>query len=130
MRLELNEFNIKVVIIEPGVIGTEFEEVMTQPFLDRSKGSPYEDNVSAFMESGKIMLQQCSPPSVIANVMSLAVHLKHPNRRYVAGAFAKPLLFMRACFGDAVMDAVLLSTLKNGIFIGLLPIFTGFVSKV
>jgi hypothetical protein len=104
--------------------------VMTQPLLDRSKGSPYEGNVSAFIESGKIMLKQCSPPSVIANVISLAVCLRYPSRRYVAGAFAKPLLFMRACFGDAVMDAVLLSTLKNGILIGLLPVFIGVVSRV
>lgn len=40
-RLELGPFNIDVVIIEPGVIATEFADVMVAPMIMRSGDGPY-----------------------------------------------------------------------------------------
>lgn len=42
LRLELQQFNINVVILEPGAIITEFFDVMLQPMIERSKGGPYQ----------------------------------------------------------------------------------------
>jgi NAD(P)-dependent dehydrogenase (short-subunit alcohol dehydrogenase family) len=110
LRLELNPFGIKVAIIEPGIIKTEFYEVMTQPLIDRSKGGPYEPFVTKFtsgdMDSGG------SPPSLIANTIAKAVEAKNPKRRYVAGALAKPLMFIRGWLGDGVFDFLMLRNIK------------------
>jgi short-subunit dehydrogenase len=36
LRLELKQFNIDIVIVEPGIIETEFTSVMKAPFMERS----------------------------------------------------------------------------------------------
>ena len=40
LRLELKEFNIKVVILEPGAIATEFGDVFIEPMMKYSGKSP------------------------------------------------------------------------------------------
>ena len=111
LRIELHQFNIKVAIIEPGLIKTEFGDVMFQPMMDRSKGTPYEECVNAmaknFGESGG------SDPIVIARAIAHASESSNPKRRYVAGARAGALLFLRGWLGDGVFDALMLSTMKS-----------------
>ena len=41
LRLELEPFGIDVVIVEPGIINTEFGDVMTGPMMERSGNSAY-----------------------------------------------------------------------------------------
>jgi hypothetical protein len=53
-----------------------------------------------------------SPPSVIANLVSKAVNSRKPKTRYVAGKFAKPMMFMRKYFGDRIFDKVVMSTVR------------------
>lgn len=113
LRLELNPFNIHVAIIEPGAIKTEFADVMTQPMIDRSSGSPYEEYVQNFVKNTGSMESSGSPPSVISNVVMKASEAKRPKRRYVAGAMARPFMFLRRWFGDGVYDAIMLSFIKS-----------------
>lgn len=111
LRLELNAFNIKVVIMEPGMIATEFGDVMSGPLKDRSKGGAYEATVNKFLAAGEQSMPM-SPPSVIANAMADAVVRKNPPRRYLVGSMAKPLVFIRGWMGEGVYDAIMLSNLK------------------
>ncbi len=41
LRTELKDFGIKVVIVEPGGIKTEFDDVMLEPMIERSGNGPY-----------------------------------------------------------------------------------------
>lgn len=111
LRLELKPFGIDVVIIEPGGIKTEFADVLYQPMIERAKGSPYEDISNKLAKSTMELYSknQLSPPSVIASVVSKAVSAKKPKTRYVAGKFAKPMLFIRKYFGDRVFDKIIMS---------------------
>jgi len=111
LRLELNQFNIKVVIMEPGMTQTEFGDVMLEPLKQRSKGGAYEASVAKLTQKGSktIVLSQ---PSVIADAMADAVVRKNPPRRYLVGAMAKPLVFIRGWLGDSVFDAIMLSNIK------------------
>ena len=43
LRTEVQQFGIDVVIIEPGAIGTEFNDVFVGPMLERSGDGPYKD---------------------------------------------------------------------------------------
>lgn len=115
LRLELKPFNIHVVVIEPGGIATEFGEVLYQPMLDRSQGTPYESMSEQVANSTKEMYDkegQLSPPSVISNLVSKAVNSDKPKTRYVAGKFAKPMMFIRKYFGDRIFDKIIMSQLK------------------
>jgi short-subunit dehydrogenase len=111
LRFELKQFNIDVIIIEPGAIATEFAAVTFDQVQKNSGEGPYRhmfesmmSNAQRFDGNGRM---QGSPPSVIANTISRAIKASQPRTRYVAGSMAKPLLFIRKWFGDRVFDRVL-----------------------
>ena len=103
-----------MVIVEPGAIATEFGDVMTQPMLDRSKDGPYAPMAQAVADASKTNYEKggASPASVITNVISQAITADKPKTRYVAGKFAKPLMFLRKWFSDRTFDKIVMSQMK------------------
>jgi short-subunit dehydrogenase len=115
LRLETRPFGINVVIVEPGLIATEFGEVLHQPLLERSKGGVYEDLASKIIKSTEASYSRpngSSPASVISRVISRAIHSKKPRTRYVAGKMAKPVMMMRRLLSDRAFDKLIMSQLK------------------
>lgn len=114
LRLELKQFNIDVVIIEPGVIVTEFGDVMMDPMMERSGDGPYGRIAKSVRASTDEMYSkgQGTPPEAIAKVISKAIKAKKPKTRYVKGKFAKPMMFIRKWLGDRVFDKLVLSQVK------------------
>ena len=115
LRLELKQFGIDVVIIEPGAIKTEFGDVMTAPMMERSGEGPY-SKLAKSMEKAALESYEkpnaSSPPSVISNLISKAINAKKPKTRYVAGKMAKPAMFARKYFGDRFFDKMIMSQVK------------------
>ena len=111
LRLELHPFNIKVSIVEPGGISTEFGGVAVSPVVDRIKGSPYEESVEKYLNSRRKMAPKYSHPSVISDVIVKASESANPKRRYLAG-YGKQLLSIRFWLGDAFYDFLMLKLLK------------------
>ena len=110
LRLELKPFGIDVVIIEPGIIKTEFADVMTGPMLKRSGVGPYGElarkvakGAENGMEKGK-----GSKPEVIAELVSKAVHARRPRTRYAGGFLAKPVMWLRIHLGDRFFDRMIM----------------------
>ena len=108
LRIELQPFGIDVVVIEPGIIATEFGDVMTQPMLDRSGHGPYGKLAHAIAGSKSPMSQ----PGVVAQAIARAVRARRPKTRYVAGNLARPLMFVRKYFGDRVYDRLIMSQFR------------------
>ncbi|MCY1366659.1 3-hydroxybutyrate dehydrogenase [compost metagenome] len=107
LRLELAPFGINVVVIEPGVIATEFGDVMAKPMLERSGEGPYGELAQRISKASLPM----SPPQVVADAIVRAVEADRPKTRYVAGKFARPLMFVRKYFGDRIYDRLIMSQL-------------------
>ena len=114
LRLELRPFHIDVVIIEPGVIATEFGDVVMAPLLKRSGSGPYSRMANAVATATKASYEQggASDPHVIVRLVLQAVRAHKPHTRYVAGKYAKPMMFLRKWFGDRVFDKIVLATVK------------------
>lgn len=110
LRLETKQFGIKVSIIEPGAIETEFSDVMNQPMIDRSKGGPYENLSNAIIEANKGANDGSSStsPDIIAKTISKAISSKNPKTRYAAGKMAKPILFFRRWLSDKAFDKMIM----------------------
>lgn len=108
LRIELKAFGINVVVIEPGIIATEFGDVMTQPMLDRSGNGPYGSLAHAIAGSTAPMSQ----PTVVAEAIARAVKARRPKTRYVAGNLARSLMFVRKYFGDHVYDRLIMSQFR------------------
>ncbi|KWB14678.1 oxidoreductase [Burkholderia cepacia] len=114
LRLELAPFGIRVVIVEPGLIETGFGDVVSRSLLARSGSGAYAKLTQAVAKS----TQQAygngrgTDPGVIANVVSQAVRAKKPRTRYVAGKYAKPMILIRAWFGDRMFDRMIMSQMR------------------
>lgn len=111
LRLEVAEFGIKVVIVEPGLIETGFGDVVSGNFVKRSASGPYGHLVANVANSVKNAYGngRGSDPKVIADVVARAVKSPHPRTRYAAGKYARMLIGMRVWLGDRLFDRIILS---------------------
>ncbi|MGC4102440.1 oxidoreductase [Ferruginibacter sp.] len=111
MRLELKQFNIKVVVLEPGFIATEFGSVLINNFSKISGQSAYSGMMTKIIDGTKKAAQGngSSKPSVIADTISKIVSSKNPKTRYRVGKFAKPMVWMRTYLGDRLFDKIVMS---------------------
>ncbi len=111
LRLELEPFGIKVVVIQPGLIETEFGEVVAKGLLSRPGSGAYTKlaEIVAKATQNAYKPGRGTNPKVIARLVSKAIKAKRPHPRYVAGKYAAPMLFIRKWFGDRVFDQMIRS---------------------
>lgn len=115
LRLELAQFNINVVILEPGIIATEFAEVLYKPLIENSGKGAYSVLANKIAKSTKELYdnpKNMSPSSVISKTVEKIISSNRPKTRYVAGKLAKPLMFIRKYFGDRIFDKAVMSQVK------------------
>jgi NAD(P)-dependent dehydrogenase (short-subunit alcohol dehydrogenase family) len=114
LRLELAPFGIRVVIIEPGPIITEWNSIARDGLLEQSKGGAYEDRsvrVHATMERGDTGWAGTTP-DVVAKKIVKAATTAHPRPRYPVGKGAGSTLLARRLLPDRAFDVVVNSMYK------------------
>lgn len=101
MRYELKQFGINIVIIEPGVIKTNFvENIKTADKRSRPE-SPYADLIGRAMRGfGIMMMDNSSPPKLVAEAILNAITSKDPEIRYVVGEDAEYIMKVRKSTSD------------------------------
>ena len=109
LRIETAPFNIQVVLIEPGAIRTEFGEVTGAGLQKYAADTAYTEITGSFikMMSNPRMAKRGTDARVLGEVFVEAATAKKPKRRYVKGAMARPVLFVRKWFGDGVYERML-----------------------
>lgn len=90
MRYELSPFGIKTIIIEPGVIQTNFFSSMK--VAHGKPGSPYKEITEKVMNGVKMMAEMGTPPAEVAKTIMKAVKTAEPLPRYVVGSDASMFL--------------------------------------
>ncbi len=115
LRLELEPFGIKVVMVEPGPIKTEWDSIAADHLLKASGNGVYQNAAKSF---GKMLAASyegntASTPEVIAATIVKAIKAKNPKTRYAAGKMAKTLIFSRWLLSDKMFDGIVKSELKR-----------------
>jgi NAD(P)-dependent dehydrogenase (short-subunit alcohol dehydrogenase family) len=90
MRYELSPFGIKTIIIEPGVIQTNFFSSMK--VAHGKPGSPYKEITEKVMNGVKMMAEMGTPPVEVAKTIMKSIKTSEPLPRYVVGSDASMFL--------------------------------------
>ena len=85
MSYELEPFGIKVVIVEPGVIRTNFGNGLVVAKKSQDPNSPYSTMMKKIANSFEELMKNSSSPDLVAKVVLNAVKDENPNLRYLAG---------------------------------------------
>ncbi|MFF2597255.1 oxidoreductase [Priestia megaterium] len=111
LRFEVAQFGIDVVIIEPGSIESEWNDITLENVQKTSGHTAYAKMTKAFVDMSKRAPKSTSP-KVIAEIVLRAIESKKPKTRYVAGQFAKPLIALRKLVSDRMYDGILYRMFK------------------
>ena len=109
LRVELKEFDIDVVVVQPGAINTNFSNV-TKTYIDKYReNSAYQHLYGEpVTDTGNEVLSNQSDPIVIAKVINKAMNARNPKTRYAAGAYSKIGIFLRKIMTDKMFDRFIL----------------------
>jgi len=110
---ELAEFGIKIIVIEPGVVQTNFFNNLKINGLDTS--SPYYELMKKRVSFLKIAMKNSpTSSSQVANTILDALNSKRPEFRYVIGMDAKNSIQKK----DSLSDKKFMKWVSDGIFQG------------
>ncbi len=108
MRMELEAFNIKVIVIEPGPVTTDFFSVAGERVdlnIPESGRTLYRAAIQAIKEIEQQTARLAWTPERVADVMIRALQSRHPHPRYVAATGGKMMLFfMRKVLPTRLVD--------------------------
>ena len=112
-RFELKPFGVAVVVIEPGIIRTEFGNAAVSTF-EEAEG-PY----ASYKESLRNVLSSAYEgplgkasvgPGVVAKTIGKAIESRRPRTRYIVPAFTRGILIARRLLPDRAWDAAVGTT--------------------
>lgn len=105
LRFETKGFGIKVVVIEPGGVETEWSGIAANSAEQYSGNSAYAKLAAGWSRTVKRL--KGAKPSVISDLLMRAVRAKNPKTRYVGGAASHLSLTLRFIFSDKMFDQML-----------------------
>lgn len=112
LRMELKQFGIDVVVIQPGAIFTEWNKIARDNLIKMSGNTVYKDLANKHFKMLESADKRGSEPIVIAKVIVKAISSKHPKTRYAAGEGAKLILTIKKIMPDKIFDKILMSQMK------------------
>ena len=92
MSYELEPFGIKVVIVEPGVIRTNFFDGLVVAKKSQDPNSPYSQIMQNTATGFEEMMKNASSPDLVAKVVLNAIRDENPSLRYLAGSDVETML--------------------------------------
>lgn len=85
LTYELSPFGIKVIIIEPGVIKTNFFNNCTISEQSAKNGSPYSSSVDKLQKDIDMMQEHATSPTEVAKMILQVLRTDEPKQRYIVG---------------------------------------------
>jgi NAD(P)-dependent dehydrogenase (short-subunit alcohol dehydrogenase family) len=100
MSYEVEPFGIKVILIEPGVIKTNFFNSSVLAKKSQDPNSPYAPLMKGMEDSVEKMMENGSTPQYVAEVVLSAVTNENPKLRYLAGKDVEQLVEAKKKMSD------------------------------
>ena len=109
LRMEAAPFGVRVILVEPGTIRTEFIRTAADSLLRASGESAYAPyarrhaKMLAYNEASRVP----SSPEGVARTIARALRAARPRARYPTGAAARPMLLVRRIAPDSLFDRLM-----------------------
>ncbi len=109
LRMEVQQFGIDVIIIEPGGIQTDWGRIAAEHLRKTSgKGAYSKEAAAAANNMSKVYSgSSLTPPSKVALCIGRAVTTKKPKTRYLMGYGAKLAVTTHSLLGDRIYDKII-----------------------
>ena len=104
LRQELAPFNIDVILIEPGVIRSNFIDNSKNAKNYNPENSPYAGTIQKLFEGFQSIMADSSHPKDVAEVILKVVNTSSPNVRYSVGKDAESVLKARTELSDKELE--------------------------
>ena len=113
LRIEMSDTDIKVILIEPGPIGTSFRQNSIPQFErwvdweNSARAEQYRDSLlkRLYEDSGPTKFEL--PPSSVSRVLLRALNARKPRARYRVTAVTRAMAVLRRLLPTRAMDAIL-----------------------
>lgn len=110
LRMEVRQFGIDVIVIQPGAIVSEWNTIAREGLIKHSGKGSYGASADAYVkfmekaDEGPLP----SPPGIVARTIISAVAAGKPKTRYATGGGARMVLLTRKLLSDRLFDALML----------------------
>jgi short-subunit dehydrogenase len=114
LRMEVRQFGIDVIVIEPGAVKSEWADIAKENLLKTSGHGPYIRYAEAMASLIDKFYSGSKPatPGKVADVIIKAVTAKNPRNRYIATSDAKRFIFLKWLLPGRMFDHLLLRLMK------------------
>ena len=116
MKYELEDFGIKVILIEPGAVNTNFLETL-EARRAINPDSPYLELSKKASEGRKRRFKQASSPMQVAEVILNAIKSEKPNTRYLVGNDAATIMERKKKCSDFELERWIRESLEGKGFV-------------
>jgi NAD(P)-dependent dehydrogenase (short-subunit alcohol dehydrogenase family) len=106
LRVETRPFGVRVVVVQPGAIESEWSGIAAETLARTAKGSAYQRLVDPVMRTLR-SYRGAASPGVIADEVSKALHARAPRRRYAAPMDARVFIFLRWLLPEGAWERLL-----------------------
>jgi NAD(P)-dependent dehydrogenase (short-subunit alcohol dehydrogenase family) len=110
---ELEQFGIKVILVEPGVVRTNFGENMVIARKAQDPNSPYSQMMQMMSSIRGKMLENASDADLVAEVVVEAATAKEPNLRYLAGKDVQQMVSAKKSMSDEEFQKMMRQGVKD-----------------
>lgn len=106
LRMEMKPYNIKVVVIEPGMIQTNWGNIAATHLKNATAGTPYAKNgaIEANYFESYYKGNSLTSPDTLSKAVVKAATAKNPKTRYLTGKYAKIFPALRFLLCDHTFD--------------------------
>ena len=106
LRMETEPFGIRVVVVQPGAIESEWSDIAAETLQASSQDSVYHEAVQPMV---RVLshYSHSSSPEVVAAAVAKAVNHERPGRRYATPWDAKLLIFLHWLLPTALWERLI-----------------------
>ncbi len=111
LTYELSPFGIKVIIIEPGVIKTNFFNNCTISEQSTKSGSPYSPSLNKLQKDIDMMQEHATSPIEVAKMILQVVRTDEPKQRYIVGNDVAMILEAKKNLSDSEFKKMMMQNI-------------------